>query len=742
MMPRYTTAFLLLLLMASSARAQVSGISYTIAPEVDRVFFDRNAGLEDDFLYGGAVGFGIGQYVELSALFLHNPSLSRNLADITGVDASLHEALLELPIYDVSMNQYGGRLRLNTSSGGLVPFITVGTGVLQFDADELNRSRHIYGSAGAGLQLTSGDRFALSVGAENFAYRYNLGATFFSEDDLASVALTPQNFGQTLVYNWSVRAALKVYLGGIDPGAMTDVDYALRNQFSGGLRGMRLVVEPFYGSVDFGKELNFAPNQRFAGVFSGIDMGPYVGLRGFYWRGMPDDEIAFQDIQAFGGELRLALSSGRSLTPVVTLGGGYLDVLDRYEGRDGARASGEAFAMGGALLRLPVSEQVQVTGGMRMMLISSEGVDNLAEPSDIHFSTMLTGGIRFSIGGGRDDVPSMLAEAPLDEVDVVDDDPRAAEIRRLRQRIDELEEARVDSIRAAQDPDAPRIQVETATPRETAPAVRTYRSDQMVSIPVPEEGEIYIRYGPPAGTISEPLPGGRVALVDTTAAQVQSGAISAADIQRIVRETVRAELADYEGATTDATALARIEQQINARLDEISGRVDQASLRQVDPAPVVVDRRDSGERVTIVDGRARTTAPGLVAGVPFIGMTAGDATSLTLGVRGDYRADVLRFLNWHPEFAVGFGTGGYSYNLNLHGVYSLDFLQRVTPYAGLGFGILGFNEPPEDVPGVQFLFNLVTGAEFSYGNSRLFVEYAAMDIGDFHRIVVGYRVSL
>lgn len=731
-------AVLILFGTADAAQAQVRGISYTLSPEVDRVYFDRNAGLEQDYLYGGAIGFGVGQYIELSGLYLMNPRISRNLADITGVDGPMREALLELPIYDVSMNQYGGRLRLNLSSGGLVPFVTLGTGVLQFNAEELNRSRHIYGSAGAGVQLTSGDRYAISIGAENFAYRYNLGATFFSEEDLASVGLTRQNFGQTLVYNWSVRAALKVYIGGADPGAMTDVDYALRNQLSGGLRGLRLVVEPFYGYVDFGKELNFAPGQRFAGVFSGIDMGPYAGLRGFYWRAMPEDEIAFQDLQAFGGELRLALSSGRNITPVVTLGGGYLDVLEDYEGRDGARPSGEPFAMGGAMLRIPLSDQIQVTGGLRMLLISSAGVDNLTEPSDIYFSTMLTGGIRFAVGGRSAEQPPMIAEdVEVDEAD----DPRAAEIRRLRRQIAELEQARGDSIAAAEDLDAVQAQ-DLSAPRAEAPSVRTYRSNQMVSIPVPEEGEIYIRYGPPPGTITEPIPGGRVALVDTTTVQVQSGAITAAEIQRIVRETVRAELADYEGTTTDGVAMARLEQQINARLDELATRVDRAALRQIDPSPVIVDRRPDADRVTIIDGRTTRSAPGLVAGIPFLGMTAGDASSLTLGVRGDYRTDFLSFLNWHPEFAVGFGTGGYSYNLNAHGVYSLDFLKRITPYAGVGFGILGFNEPPEDVPGVQFLFNIVTGAEFSYGRSRLFAEYAAMDIGDYHRLIVGYRFGL
>ena len=105
-------AVLILFGTADAAQAQVRGISYTLSPEVDRVYFDRNAGLEQDYLYGGAIGFGVGQYIELSGLYLMNPRISRNLADITGVDGPMREALLGLPIYDVSMNQDGGRLRL------------------------------------------------------------------------------------------------------------------------------------------------------------------------------------------------------------------------------------------------------------------------------------------------------------------------------------------------------------------------------------------------------------------------------------------------------------------------------------------------------------------------------------------------------------------------------------------------------------------------------------------------------
>jgi hypothetical protein len=307
---RTLSGLLLFALLAPQAFAQVRGVSYTLAPEVGRLYFDRNAGLADDYYYGGMLGFGFGEFVELSARYSWAPDLRRDLSDIGGVTDAVRQRLLLLPEREITLRTYGGVLRLNLGTGGIAPFVKVGTGIMDISGDDLNRSRLIYATGGGGLQITASDRYAISIGAENLTYRQNLGATFFTADDLDNAGLIPQNFRTSLVHNWAASVALKVYVGGIAPGSETDVDRELRHQLEGGLRGIRMIVEPFYGVLNFNENLSYAANQRMGGVFAGINMGQYVGLRAFYWRGMPADEVAFEDLQAYGGELRLAFGTG------------------------------------------------------------------------------------------------------------------------------------------------------------------------------------------------------------------------------------------------------------------------------------------------------------------------------------------------------------------------------------------------------------------------------------------------
>jgi hypothetical protein len=725
---RWTLVLAACLIFADAVHAQVRGISYTVAPEVGRYYFDSNAGLADDYFYGGMLGFGFGEFVELSARYTIAPNLRRDLSGISGVSSSVRDRLAELPERTLTMQTYGGALRVNLGSGGLIPFVKVGTGILEFDGDDFNRSRLIYATGGGGVQLSAGDRYAISLSAENLTYRQNLGATMFTSEDFEESGLVPQNFRANLVYNWAVSAGLKVYLGGIAPGSETDVDRELRRQLQGGLRGLQLIVEPFYGVVNFNEELGFAANQHFGGVFAGIDMGPYVGLRGFYWRGMEGGEVAFQDIQAYGGELRLAFGEGMSVSPHFVLGGGYLDPLSGYEGRDGMRPSGEPFVMGGAGLAIPMSERIELTGSFRFLLTSSEAVDNVTQPADIYLSPMYSGGIRFSLGGTRPDVDRFVREEEIDD-DLDERDPVAAEIRRLREQIDQLERERtVDTARVR-----PR-EVRVDDDRPAAPARRTYRSDQMVTIPIPEEGEIYIRYGPPAGTVVEALPGGQgVAVVDTARTRSAAG-LTTEEIQRIVRATIREEMAALQTEPGDPAALLRLEQRINEQLDRMQLRLERGltEQRRQDPVTLAID----GRGVTRLRGDR-----GIAAVHPFAGFMVGQTFQATAGIRADYRGDFLPFLSWYPEMAVGVGGGGYSYNLNMTGVYRLDFFRQLAPYAGLGVGMLGFSEAPEDVPGVQFLLNKVVGTEFLVGDYMLFAEFMLMDFGDFGRVGFGLRYS-
>ena len=64
-----------------AGQAQVSGLSYNLQPTVDYNWFDNQSGLSDGIMYGGRVGFGFGQNVELRALYMRSASFDTDFED-------------------------------------------------------------------------------------------------------------------------------------------------------------------------------------------------------------------------------------------------------------------------------------------------------------------------------------------------------------------------------------------------------------------------------------------------------------------------------------------------------------------------------------------------------------------------------------------------------------------------------------------------------------------------------------
>ncbi len=778
-------ALVMLLLVPGAAQAQVSGLSYTLSPSGQRLFFDDNAGLDDAFLYGGELGFGFGRFVELSALYQFNNDLKTDFSALTGLDEATAARIAGLDGRGLELQQYGIGLKFNLAPGAAVPFVRLGAGILRFNPDDLNPSETIWLSGGAGLQFSLARRYSISVSAENLSYRYNLGAAFFSEEDLAQAELTPESFNQVQVNNLAVRVGLQLYIGGRKPGETTDLDRALRSQLSGGLRAVTLQLEPFYGTVTFDKDLGFKENQRMAGINAGLNLGPYVGVRGFYWRGMEEDKVDPDELQAYGGALRLNLGSGWNATPYLTLGGGYMDVLDKYEGRiDGETPSDKPFLLAGGGLVLPLGESLRLNGGVRALLMSTEGTDNLSDPNDVTTSLMYSLGLNFVLGA-----PDRSAGAVFES--------RFAEARTREERLAlmmEHTEARLDSLANV----LAELQEANGAGMMAGDSLRMVqqgldvRGRQMVTFPIPETGEIYIRYGEPGSRLVESFaarPDGTVqrdtmrvimssadttgigvadsaftaALLDTTQTSQFTPAqqLTAAQIQQIVRQTLREEQDEAGTTTLEGSDFERLERRLEMRLLELEnslqrqinsergGQPEQPSTiiiqpggeqQRVTPGGTVEVR--SGDRVEVVGGQS-----GLVAVLPLAGFTFGDPVQAVVGLRGDYRnAGSFRIL---PEFVFGLGTGTFSYHASLNGAYSFwENLQSVRniagpvrPYVGAGVGFLGFNDAPEDVSGVQFTFNLLIGTEYEYGPGVFFAEVMPIDFGDYTRLLAGYRVN-
>ena len=759
------------------AAGQFRDVGYTLEPGVQGIFEDDAAAFESSPLYGGALGLNFGRYFQASVEYFANAGMRTNFANV--------ERLAGLVNRDVDVRRLGARLRFNLYDRRVIPYLTVGSGVMQFDPDGAERTRTMYGTAGGGVTFSAYDRYRISIGAEMMGYRYDPVATFLGPTGA-------QNFetGTTLVTSPALTASLALYLGGRSLDEQTAVDQALQEQFGDGgfLRGVQLYVNPFHGRVEFNDALGFPKDQNLSGVNAGVSLGPYVGLRGFYWRGRKGTAVTgnlaggFENLQMYGGELklRLNLAPGRGFVPYAKVGGGYLDVLGAYAGDIPEATSppeDRFFGTGGLGIEVPLTRSVKLSGGARGLVMDNPNTVEAGDPGDLYGSLMYTAGIEFRMGGGADrPTPRPEPEPVLARTDTsaAADAPGAGEERsadtQLRARVDSLERRLMalqtgDSVRA-EGSTRPTPRADTSL-RPAAPrSRRSNLSDRTMTVPVPESGEIYVRFGeegrpqttqqrPPATVqAEEDVPENieqRVRQALRREVQQQGRADSAqaltdVDIERLIQRTVRDAMNQREQATgqREQTVQAQRIQRLQNQVDQLQSRLQEQEQQapqqtpQQTPSPSPSAGSTPFYRQTL--GRPLTYL------TPIVGFRGGKVTNQAhLGLRADYRASPTSRFRIVPEFGLGVGNGQLSPSLLFSAEYS--FLRETTtelvgaplePYAGLGAGISslgGFTFEPVLVGafGLDYRFR---------GGRRVFLEYSTFDAFSSHRVHVGFRVRL
>ncbi len=851
--PRLTGLVLLLALAcatAAPAEAQLRGVGYRFSPTAGYVSFEDNAGLTDGFLYGGGLGLSFGEFVELGGLYLVGNDFETDFSGFSGLedDTDLAGMFEAIPAREVDVRRYGGELTLRLSSTGLAPFLVGGAGVIRFDPEGRDPSENIYLSGGAGIQLTGADRFALALQGQLLTYRYNPASTLLTAEDFAGLSTADRMAvnRDLLVRNLALRASLRLYLGGRRPGELTDVDRAYLEQFSGGLSGLSLQVEPFYGRLNFNDDLPYR-DQSFVGAEAGVNLGPLVGLRGFYMRGVDSgDPFDFQPIQLFGGHAKLRLSEGAGVVPFITVGAGYLDVLSDYGELEAAELFGprggtigfvgqerfedKPFAQGGAGLEVPISPRLRLHGEARAFVISNQEAGDVSRPEEVKISPMYRGGLTFGLGGSTGDAPAVVTRAEL-ERQLAEERREAAEeyvaleqeLAEARLRGDSLAAARIEAEQAralematqqpapaaleepvmVRQPDG-RVVVQQPAERRSGDLVvvgeevRTAQGDRIVTIPLPEQGELYVRYGDPGGVqIESTFEGEEAGARAAAPASAQAAAPSDEELRALIREAVGdAVAAEGEAADEDAR-VADLERQLEDLVrseierEQVEG-VSEAELELMerrlldrltdeirdlrgdvrddlrddrDDAPVIVQTPQPGVVAPVTgQGAVAVAEPAVVERQGFVGISpvAGFAfgrgpEQVLIGLRTEYHPGGLSDLRYYPELLLGVG-GERSFAFNVNGIFGVPgFDDQLAPYAGVGLGVVSYagdgddsggNTDPffgnvddggDDVPGFLLTLNLALGAEFEVGRNRVFTELNTANLTRFYRLLVGYR---
>ena len=775
--------FLLAFCLALPATAQVTGISYTAAPVGVRAFPGDDTGLSNGSLVGGALGLSFGEYLEVSGVYLRGSGFETEFSGFDTDAATLATLQAQAEGFDVDLTQYGTRLRLTVGRGSLLPFVVAGTGILNID-NGASEAEAIYAEAGAGLTFAFQDRYTLTVEGVRQGYRYNPYAAF----DLGTTAGLPSTSGLNDVqraFTNSVVATARIYLGGRGRGALTDTDRAVRDQ----LRRPRLFVQPTYGTLQFSDDLAGLPDQQpMLGVQAGLDFGPYVGLRGFYMRATAEDELfgdptSFRDLSLVGGELNFRFSTelAGGLTPFLLLGGGYMDVGSDYRagGTLFSAPEGRYFAMGGGGVDLALGQALRLKGGVRALLMSNDDVDQVADPASIYTSLMPTLGVEFSLGGGS---PATARRRVLDaeRAAVASDLEREllaaeAEVERRAAEVDSLRLAYVaeSAGREAEgeglpersaEADAYAAEIARLRAEAASAPKRSNLSGQTMEIPVPESGEIYIRFGEGMGegAAAAPVviaaPQAYPSVLGAPEARSAAGSAPAAtteeEVAAVVRQTLAADSARAAAvqAGIDAGVRDQMDDQdrmdrstdqltmrLEARIAELEGRLASqiAAGNAAGPTTVVVEGDEGagsgGFSLTRVGGRRLANV------YPVMGLRTGeDRTQGQFAIRGEYRTPLRTGAVFVPEVGFGFGDG-VSLTLLANFVFETERNagRGLQPYYGIGGGLL----TRSGLSGTGLALNVMLGANYPLGPGAVVAEFSTLDLFQYTRVLTGYKLN-
>lgn len=404
------------LLFINSLTAQVEDISFTLTPTAEYVWWDDQSGLANDFLYGGKVGFGFGEYLELSGVFQTSSNLETDFSSF-GLPNYSNQTF---EVQDVTLLRYGGELKVNFSDGVFSPYMTVGTGIQSLEIND-SKFEQIYAGLGLGLRLALSDRINLLIEGRATGYNVDAANNLLSQANLGEYNVNTDDYSSEETINLGASAALQIYLGGRKPGELSELDKAYLKKYRGGFQGWSWVIEPSLAYIDFDND-SFYRNTWMAGGYFGVDFTDFVGVRAYYLQALEDEKIStdFDQLSTYGLEFRAKLNDGRGVNPYLILGGGYLNAQSDYVGTvDGLGAQSTGFANAGLGLDIPLGRNVLITGGARAMATSSKEVSNITGPDVLQTHVMYNAGIKIQLGK-KPVIPEEDAEKETDELDILE----------------------------------------------------------------------------------------------------------------------------------------------------------------------------------------------------------------------------------------------------------------------------------------------------------------------------------
>ena len=375
-----------------NAVAQVKDISFAIAPTAEYVLWNKKSAIENGFMVGGYVGFGFGKNLELLGSYSQSLGLKSR---IDGFSAPDNIKAVFTPT-DVNVHSWGGELKGNIPmTYSFQPYITLGSGIQTVKANQTTQDA-IYFAFGLGSKFNLTRRLTLNVQARGTHFNSDASNILHNPSEAKTSTYNQwitDHVSNKNMLNWSLQAGLQLYLGGRNPDELTELDNSYTN-----LKNFKVVVAPAIGYIDFDSDNNFR-NTYLAGASLGFDFTEYIGVRGFYYQAMKDEKVSldFDKLSLYGADFLARLNVSNGVVPYITVGAGYLNVGNGYQGKVATvENKSSIFAKGGIGLAIPLSKHLELFGVANLLYTTgNESASNaLKSPNKLQSNVFYNAGIR------------------------------------------------------------------------------------------------------------------------------------------------------------------------------------------------------------------------------------------------------------------------------------------------------------------------------------------------------------
>jgi hypothetical protein len=395
--------------------AQVKDVSFILSPKAGYDWFDANSTVDNGLIYGFDAGFGFGNIFELRGIYRHSEDLSQTFgkyqSDISDI---LNDEDFSFKSRNISVRRYGGELKVNILPGKYSPYLTIGTGVQtfkrDFSADSTYKNKNLYASLGLGVKLNITHRVSFDIGGKSFIYNMNPGSFFYDPNASSAVDKWIGNLNSRTMVNWELSAGLSFYLGGVKRQKLSPLEKAYLRRFSGKLYGVKFTFAPAGSYVNFDDKSNFKDTYMLGGML-GVDFTNYFGLHAYYLHSTKNKKLSFNfdNLAMYGVDLVGKLNIPRGIVPYITIGGGYLNALDGYRGKNydmnkpasDQKVNSKYYAKGGVGVNIPLSTNLSIFGSAALFYTKADknkNITDLSSTDQLRQHSMFTAGLRVRFG--------------------------------------------------------------------------------------------------------------------------------------------------------------------------------------------------------------------------------------------------------------------------------------------------------------------------------------------------------